>query len=105
MSLVELAVLRQDVLVSTAQAHIPNRERDPIALARQKSGYGHQRLCSLPERGGSKTSSPDRFSLARRFDSGARGLIKWAYSAALILSSSMVEHSAVNRRVVGSNPT
>jgi hypothetical protein len=40
-----------------------------------------------------------------QFDSSAAGLIKWAYSAALFLSSSMVEHSAVNRRVVGSSPT
>ena len=36
---------------------------------------------------------------------GVRGLLQASYGARIVLDSSMVEHAAVNRGVVGSSPT
>ena len=54
----------------------------------------------------SEEGVPGLASESASVDTYRRGLLKLIEAdPALLLSSSMVEHSAVNRRVVGSSPT
>ena len=84
----------------------PRRRRRDLRPAASASAYRFDVRLVRTDRSG---RSPGRLGAGRaligppRFDSPGR--LRYRSRSALFLSSSMAEHPAVNRRVVGSNPT